>query len=234
MKYKLLYLLIAASIITCTSAPKSLPGGIPEGTWNYDLTVNSVKAGKAIFSNSVSDNNYVVKTEMYLNIGTIENKSVYIITETKDFKPVKLEEYHTITDNSSGKVQEIKKIATFEGANVTLQAGNSKSKFKIEGDFIIDGNYFMGKLIENQFKQGTIVKAHIYEPSVELDTPILSVAEIKGYSSVNVGNKSMKLLHLKLKIENLKSIDMYLNEQGVTEMMVLNMLNNKFVMERVE
>ena len=230
MKPKLLLLLIAAGIAACTPAPKS----IPEGRWNYDLIVNNFKAGKAIFSNSVSDGNYIVKTEMYLNIGPIENKSVSIVTETKNFKPVKLEEYNTITDRSNGKVQEINTSAVFEGANVTLQSGDKQSILKIEEDFILDGNYFISKLIENQFKKGTIIEAHIYEPSVEIDTPILSAVEVKGYSSVKVGKKSMKLLHLKLKIENLKSIDMYLNEQGIAEKMVLNMLNNEFVMERIE
>ena len=223
---------MAVSIITCTG--KSAPESIPEGTWNYDLIVNSIKAGKAIFSNTISDNNYVIKTELYLNIGPIENKSLYIVTETKDFKPVKLEEYNTITDRSTGNVQEIKKSAIFEGSNITLQAGDKKSKFKIDENFILDGNYFISELIKNQFKQGAIVQARIYEPSVEIDSTILAVAEIKGYSTVKVREKSMKLLHLKLRIENLKSIDMYLNEQGVTEKMILNMLNNEFVMERVE
>jgi len=232
LKAKLLLLLIAAGTITCANTPA--PKSVPEGTWNYDLIVNSVKAGKAIFSNTVVNNNYVVKTELYLNIGPIENKSVYVVTETKDFKPVKLEEYNTITDRTSGNVQEIKKSAIFEGFNITLQAGDKKSKFKIDENFILDGNYFISELIKNQFEQGTVVQAHIYEPSVEIDSTILAVAEVKGYSAVKVGDKSMKLLHLKLRIENLKSVDMYLNEQGITEKMIMNMLNNEFVMERIE
>ena len=229
-----LLLLIATGIIVCSCAKKSTPASIPQGTWNYDLKVNTVKAGTAVFSNNIIDNNYVVRSELYLSIGPIENKAINIITETKDFKPVKLEEYNTITDSGTGSVQEIKRSAIFDGANVTFQSGDRKSKFKIEGSFILDGNYFIDELIKNQFKPGTIVKADIYEPSVEIDAPILAIAEVKGYSSVDVGNKSMKLLHLKIRIENLKRIDMYLNEQGVTEKMVMNMLNNEFVMERVE
>jgi translation initiation factor IF-1 len=232
MKTKFLLLIITIGIIA--NACKSAPTNIPEGTWNYDLIVNSVKAGKAVFSSTVSNNNYVVRTEMYLSVGPIENKSVSIITETKDFKPVKLEEYNTITDKTSGKVQEIKRVAVFEGDNVTLQAGDKKSVFKIDKNFILNGNYFISELIKNQFKQGTIVEAHLYEPLVEIDTPILSIAEVKGFTSVKVGGKSMKLLNLKLRIENLKSIDLYLNEHGVTEKMVMKMLNNEFVMERIE
>jgi len=233
LRTKFLVLFIAANIMTCTSANTPVPKSIPEGTWNYDLIVNSVKAGKATFSNTVSDNNYVVKTELYLSVGPIENKSLSIVTETKDFKPVKLEEYNTVTDRSTGNVQEIKKSAIFEGVNITFQSGDKKSKFKIDEDFILNGNYFISELIKSQFVQDTIVQAHMYEPLVEIDSTILAIAEVKGYSSVKVGEKSMKLLHLKLRIENLKSIDMYLNEHGVTEKMIINMLNNEFIMERI-
>jgi len=234
MRSKFLLLLIAAGIIVCSCAKKSTPASVPQGTWNYDLKVNSVKAGKAVFSNSIIDGNYVVRTELYLNIGPIENKAINIVTETMDFKPVKLEEHHTITDRSTGSVQEIKRSAIFDGANVTFQSGDKKSKFKIEENFILDGNYFISQLIKNQFKPGTIVEGRVYEPTVEIDAPILAIAEVKGYSAVNVGKKSMKLLHLSVRIENLKSIDRYLNEQGVTEKEVMKMLNNEFVMERVE
>ena len=233
MKSKFLLLVLAASIIACTSAPKNI-SSIPEGTWNYDLIVNSVKAGKAVLSNNTEDNNYVARSELYLSMGPIENKSVYIVTETKDFKPVKLEEYNTITDSLNNTVQEIKKVVTFEGSKVTIQSGDKKSTLKIDETFVLDGNYFMNELIKNQFQEGTVVNARIYEPSVELDATILAAAEVKGYSSVKVRNKSMKLLHLKCRIENFKSIDMYLNEHGVTEKMVLKMLNNEFVLERIE
>jgi len=232
LKYKFLLLVLAASIITCTSV--SAPKSIPEGTWNYDLIVNGVKSGRAVFSNNVSDNNYIVRSELYLNIGPIENKSVYIVTETMDFKPVKLEEYNTITDSLSNSVQEINKIITFDDNKVTIQSGDKKSTFKIEENFILDGNFFLSELIKNQFKQGTIVEARIYEPSMEIDTPFLSITEVAGYRSVNVRNKSMKLLHLQCRIENFKSMDIYLNEQAVTEKMVMKMLNNEFVMERIE
>jgi len=232
LKAKILLLVIVAGVITC--AGKSTPKSIPEGTWNYDLIVNGVKAGKGIFSNSIIDGNYVVKSELYINMGPIENKAVYIVTETMDFKPVKLEVYNTTIDKSTDGVQEINKIAVFKGAEVTLQAGDKKSKFKIDEDFTLDGNYFISQLIKNKFKQGTIVEARIYEPLVEIDSAILALAEVKGYSAVDVGKKSMKLLHLKYRVENLKSMDMYLNEHGVTEKMVMKMLNFELIMERVE
>ena len=234
MRTTFLLLLIAACIITCSYESKSTPASIPEGTWDYDLMVNGVKAGKAVISNTVSDNNYIIKRELYLNIGPIENKAVHTVMETIDFKPVKLEEHNTIIDRAADTIQEIKRTAIFEGAYITFQSGDQKSKFKIEENFILDGNYFISELIKHQFKQGTIIKARIYEPSVEIDSTIHAVAEVKGYSTVKVRNKSMKLLHLSFRIENFKNIDMYLNEQGITEKTVMKMLNNEFVMERIE
>jgi len=216
--------------VSCTSKPAQ----IPEGTWNYDLLVNGVKAGRAVFSNTSSGNNYVLKSEMYLNIGSIENKSIQIVTETKDFKPVKLEVLNTVTDTAGNSTQEINKIATFNGDEVNLKTGDYESKFKIQGPFVLDGNYFFSELLKNKFKTGVIIKANIYEPSVEIDTPILVLVETKGVETVQVGNRSMKLLHVKQRVEKLKSMEMYLNDKGVTEKMVIKMLNNVFELERVE
>lgn len=230
MKSRLLipvFILITAA--SCTSRPET----IPEGTWIYDLLVNGVKAGKAIFSNTSSGNFYVSKNEMYLNIGSIENKSLQIITETKDFKPVKLEVYNTVTDTSNASKQEINKIAVFNGGEVTLKADDNESKFKISRPFVLDGNYFFNELLKNKFKDGTVIKAQIYEPSVEIDASILVIVETKGMEEVQVGASKMKLLHVKQRVEKLKSIDIYMNDKGITEKIVIKMLNNIFELVRV-
>ncbi len=221
-------------IITISVSCSSNPTQIPEGTWNYDLLVNGVRAGKAVFSNTSSGNNYILKSEMSLTIGTIENKSVQIVTETKDFKPVKLEVFNTVNDKSGGTTEEINKTALFNGNEVTLSTGDYQSRFKIKGTFVLDGNYFFSELIKNKFKKGVIIKSNIYEPSVEIDTPILVLVEAQGTENIQVGDKTMKLLHVKQRIEKLKSIDMYLNKEGVTEIIILKMLNNVFEMVRVD
>jgi len=231
MKFRnFLYALIITTAVSCTSTPAQ----IPEGEWNYDLLINGVKAGSAVLSNTVSGDNYVTKSEMYLNMGTIQNKSVQIVTETKNFKPVKLEVFNTVTDTSGNSNQEIIKTAVFDGDNVTLKTGDYESKFRLQGPFVLDGNYFFSELLKNKFKTGVIIKANIYEPSVEIDTPILVLVETKGIETVQVRNKSMKLLHVRQRVEKLKSMDMYLNEKGVTEKVVVKMLNNIFELVRVE
>ncbi len=225
-----LSILLIITGVSCSSKPAQ----IPEGTWNYDLLVNGIKAGRAVFSNTSSGDNFVIKSEMYLNMGTIQNKSVQIVTETKDFKPVKLEVYNTVTDTAGVGTQEIDKTAVFKGNEVTLKTGEYETKFNLKEPFVLDGNYFFSELMKNKFKPGVIIKGYIYEPSVEIDTPILVIVETKGMEEVMVGNKSMKLLHIKQRVEKLKSMDMYLNDQGITEKTVIKMLNNVFELVRVE
>jgi hypothetical protein len=171
---------------------------------------------------------------MFIKIGAIENKSVQIVTETKNFKPVKLEIYNTIKDSSINSIQEINKTASFNGENVTLKSGDYVSNFTIKGTFVLDGNFFFSELLKINFKTGHIIRANIYEPSVEIDTPILVLVESKGFEEVQVGKKKMKLLHIKHRVEKLKSSDIYLNEKGITEKIVIKMLNNVFELVRVE
>lgn len=219
---------ILVLIIAFTASCKETPAGIPSGSWKYDLVVNGVKAGTAVCSNEKSGDTYIIKSEMFLTVGSIENRSVQIIKETSDFRPVSLEILNTVKDSGSGKVQEINKTATFNGKEVTLNSGEYKSKFIIEEPFVLDGNYFFNELLKNKFKKGTIVKAHIYEPTVELEDPILVIVEIMGYESVDVNGTSKNLMHIKQKVEKLKSLDVYLDENGVTEKVVIKMLNNVF------
>lgn len=231
MKFRsLLSISIIIIAVSCTSKPNQ----IPEGTWNYNLLVNGVKAGRAVFSNTSSGEHYIIKSEMYLNMGSIENKSIQIVTETKDFKPVKLEVMNTVTDTAGNSTQEINKTATFNGDEVTLKTGDYESKYKLQGPFVLDGNFFFSELMKNKFKTGVIIKTNIYEPSVEIDTPILVLVETKGIDTVQVGSRSMKLFHIRQRVEKLKSMDMYLNEDGVTEKVVIKMLNNVFELVRVE
>jgi len=231
MKFRsLISFLVIITAISCSSKP----GAIPEGTWNYDLLINGIKAGKAVISNTSSGNLYVSKSEMYLNVGPIENKSVQVVTETKDFKPVKLEVYNTVTDKSTGQKQEINKLAVFNGNEVTLKADKYESKFKIDRPFVLDGNYFFNELMKNKFKTGSVIKAEIYEPSVEIDAPILVIAETKGMEDVQIGDRKMKLLHIKQRVEKLKSMEIYVNEKGITEKVVIKMLNNIFELVHVQ
>jgi len=225
---------ILVFIITLTASCKQTPAGIPSGSWNYDLMVNGVKAGTANVTNEKAGDTYILKSEMLLSVGSIENRSMQVIKETADFKPLSLEMLNTVKDNNSGKTQVINKTATFNGNEVSLNTGDYKSTFKIDKPFILDGNYFFNELLKNNFKKGTIIKANIYEPTVELEEPILVIVEIAGYETIDVNGKSKKLMHIKHKVEKLKSLDVYINDNGVTEKVVIKMLNNVFELVKVD
>lgn len=227
-------LFLSAIIIITSVSCSTKPAQIPEGIWNYDMLVNGVKAGNAVLSNTSTPDSYITKSEMYLKIGSIENRSIQIVTETRDFKPVKLEILNTVTDSATKSTQEINKTAVFDGNDVTLNSGSFKTKFRIKEPFVLDGNYFFSEFLKHGFKTGTLIQANIYEPSVELDTPILVITESKGIEEIKIRSGSMKLIHIKQRVEKLKSMDIYLNENGVTEKVVIKMLNNVFELVRTD
>ncbi|HOK00864.1 MAG TPA: hypothetical protein PLN03_00075 [Spirochaetota bacterium] len=231
MKFRLTLIL---SLIVVIASCKSTPAEIPLGTWNYDLIVNGVKAGKASVTSEKNNNTYITTSEMSLKVGPIENKSIQVVKESADFKPVSLDVTNTIYDSSTNKKQEIKKSATFNGQKVTLTTGEYKSEFTIDKPFVLEGNFFFSELIKNKFKEGTVVKAYIYEPTVEIEEPILVIVEVQGYKDVDINGKVKKLLLLKQKVEKLKSLDVYINNEGVTEKVVIKMLNNIFELVKAD
>jgi hypothetical protein len=230
MKKRSLAVLCFMLLVSCRSNPET----VPEGTWKYDLYVNGVKAGSAITVIEEKENLYITKNEMYLKMGTMENKTVQTVTETKDFKPVSLEILNTMKDTSAGLNQEIKKTAVFEGSTVTLVSDGYKSEIKLEEPFILDGNFFFKELVKSGFKKGTRIEAQIYEPSVSIDNTILVIVDVAGREKIQIGSEEMNLIHVKQRVEQLKIVDMYLNDEGVMEKAVIKMLNNVFELIRVQ
>ena len=78
------------------------------------------------------------------------------------------------------------------------------------------------------------VRAKLYEPTVAADKTILVIINVAGREKVKVRGKELKLIHVRQRVEKLKSVDIYLDDNGVTEKMVIKMLNNIFEMERVD
>ncbi len=201
---------------------------IPTGTWKYKLLVNGAAIGSSAVKNGIVSGNYVSTTEMEMNAGYIKNTTRQIITETMDFKPVKLEVYNKTIQND--QVSEIKTIANFRGDRVDLDTGDAKTTIKIEKPFVLEGNYFMHELIKAGFKPGTIIKNYVYEPSVDTETPILMLIKVIGKEEVSINGKTKKLMHLGCSVENLKNIDMYVDDAGITQKAVIILLNNKLEM----
>lgn len=215
-------LLIAISF---AGACRGKPSAIPTGTWKYRLLVNGADIGSAVFTNSLSDNRYVSTMEMEMNAGYVQNRVRQVITETRDFRPVSLEVYSTMVQND--RVHKTKTVAKFNGPVVELDTDDSKSTVTIARPFILEGNYYMSELIRNGFKEGTVVRNYIYEPSVDTEEPVLMMVKVMGTESVEIRGRSVDLIRLGTSIENLKNIDSYIDEKGVIHRSVITMLNNR-------
>lgn len=228
--HRLIPAILVLTFLSCGRVPQSLSNG----EWRYNLIVNGVRAGSAVISSSEKDGLLVSRTEMFISLGIMKNTTIQTITETKDFKPVKLEIINTMEDTNSGSSHVISRIAEFNGNQVTLDSDGKKAKYTLAQPFIIEGNFFADSLVKGKFKEGMEVRAKMYEPTVAADKTILVIVNVAGRENVMVNGKELKLIHVKQRVEKLKSVDMYLNDTGVTEKMVIKMLNNIFEMERAD
>jgi hypothetical protein len=85
----------------------------------------------------------------------------------------------------------------------------------------------MNELIKSGFRNGTVVRHHVYEPSVDIEEPVLIIVKVIGWERVELRGKKKKLLHIGYSIENLKNIDVYIDDRGITLKTVITMLNNR-------
>lgn len=212
-------------LLTCAGACRVKPTAIATGTWKYRLLVNGADIGNAVVTNTVSNNRYVSTMEMEMNAGYMQNTVRQVSVETLDFRPVSLEIHSKILQE--GKTHEVTTIAKFNGSAVELDTGEAKSTITINRPFILEGNYFMNELIKSGFKEGTVVKNHIYEPSVDTEEPVLMMVKVIGTESVEIRGRNVDLIHLGTSIENLKNIDSYIDKKGITHKSVITMLNNR-------
>ncbi len=216
-------------LVLLQSSCMAVPEDIPTGTWNYRLLANGVEAGTATISNEKNDGLYITETVMEMSMGQIQSTTRNIVTETLDFKPVKLETYNTV--NNSGRKNTINTVATFEGKNVTLKFDDHKATVTLDSPFIIDGNYLLSELIKKGFKKGTEAAALMYEPTIELESLIKIRAGVMGKKTVIINGKKEKLLHVIIAIEDQQTVDLYLDSNGIARKTVVVMLNNRIELE---
>jgi len=150
-----------------------------------------------------------------------------VVVETTKFKPVKVEIHNEIINNDT--IQKIKTIAHFKGPQgheVELDTGEEKTSFTIGKPFVLDGNYFMSELLNKKFKNGTVIQSFVYEPSIEVEEPVMMTVKVIGMEKVEINGSKKTLLHLVQSIENFKTIDLYLDNEGIANKFVIKMLNN--------
>jgi len=209
-------------VVSC----KMLPESIPSGTWNYDLLINGAKIGSAKTMNKIENNNLVSVLEMKMNAGQVKNITKQIITETKYYKPVKFEVYNSVINN--GQEKKINTVAVFNSNTVDLDTGYSRGKIKLDRSFVLEGGYFLDKLIKKKFKKGTIIKSRIYDPTIEIEETIPVSVEVMGRKKISINGKTKELIHIVESIQKMKTIDIFIDNNGVTQIVIVKMLNNTF------
>lgn len=228
MKLRIHLFWLFTIIIGMCQCTYTIPKSIPTGEWTYTLFVNDVPVGTAKASNCIVDKQYIIRSELRMEVGDVTNIARQTIVETLDFKPVRYESHNSII--SSGETQEIDTVATFDGRKVTLTADNSSASLTLPRDFMLDGNYFFSQLIEGKFKEGLTLTSNIYDPTIEQESLIPVTITVIGIERIDVGGESRRLIHLTESIGNVKSIDLYLDERGIMIKTVIRMLNTAIVL----
>ncbi|MCU0847123.1 MAG: hypothetical protein MUD12_04480 [Spirochaetes bacterium] len=218
-------ILAAAFLFLSAQACLAVPESIILGSWDYRIIMNGVEIGSARITNEKKDGNYVSIVDMDMRVGEVENSTRETITETAGFKPVRFELVNRV--KNAGRETVMRTTAVFSGKDVEIDTDGIKTRIRIDRPFFLEGNYHMDWLIRKKFKKGAEIKSYIYDPSIELERPILMKLRVAGREKVSVGGKAMDLIRLIYTIENLKSIDVYIDSSGIARKSVIKMMNNE-------
>jgi hypothetical protein len=229
---KKIVLLLIVLLFSCNKTSSSLlisdediPSKLPMGEYSYKLIMNGTEIGKATTSNTISDNNFIVNTEMIMEIGAVKNITKQTIKETLNFEPISFESVNTVTTKNN--TQEISWKANFDGKKIILKNENNTNEFNPNEPFKFDGNFILNELIAQKFKENSIVSLKMYDPTLEPEDLISVQVKFVGMKKIKINNKTEKVLHLVYAIENFKNIDIYIDSKGVVQKQVIIMLNNR-------
>jgi hypothetical protein len=232
MKRNVIYILSLLFLVNFCSSSPAAHDSIATGEWKYKLAVNGVSVGTAVISNKIKDGNYVSSSEYSMKLADLDTTTKDVVTETMDFKPVRLESSTKIRNNGKDYGTDI--VTVFNGRNVELTYGTAGKKvnYTIGRDFIIDGGYFTNQLIKSKFKEGIEIVNYVYNPSVELETPIKAVTKVAGREKITINGTEKNLIHIVQSIENIKdNIDIYADPNGIMQRGIIHMLNLKIELE---
>jgi hypothetical protein len=222
---KISALIVLLLLLSLSGCGMSAPRTIPMGTWEYRLILNGMDIGSATVINEEKESEYLSTITMNMSVGNVQNSSKQIVTESRSFEPVKLEIYNRIVNGKNE--QKINTIASFKGKEITVTSGSTTSTVSIDHPFVLDGNFFITKMIEKRFETGSHVESSIYDPSFELENTIRVKVLVVGQEKLTINGNLKKVFHMKQIIENFKEIDIYIDEKGVTQKADILMLNNR-------
>lgn len=210
-------------VLGLSACDNKIPDRVPTGEWKYKLLINGSPAGSSRYSNRVVGDTYVSTVDFTMSMAGTETVSRSVITESLRFEPIRLESKNTLIKD--GSKHNTDTVVVFAGRKATVAINGVKSSYVIPGDFILEGNYIVAKLIEGKFKEGFEITASIYDPNIELDVPVPIRVKVIGHERVKVGRETRRLMHITESIENVKNIDVYLDENGGMVKTVIQMMN---------
>jgi hypothetical protein len=227
MRKGLSLLVIPLLMICCGTTP---PKTIPTGTRSYTVRVNGTEVGKAVMSNILQNDEYTYTSRITMGNALMTHTITHIIVEKTDFTPVRLETRETTTQDG----QEIKSglVATFDGQTVTIKDGDHTARVTLKEDFVLDGNYFTHKLIQNNFREGFTESARVYDPTIELQQTIPVTFEVIGKETIMAGMKPVATIHLRQRIGKVQAINTYIDETGTAVKVIMEMMNMKMEITR--
>ncbi|MFW5861012.1 MAG: hypothetical protein ACOCWZ_02080 [Spirochaetota bacterium] len=227
MKNGLSLLVVPFLIICCGTTP---PKTIPTGTWNYTVRVNGTEVGKAVMSNTLENNQYTYTSRITMGNPLMSHTITHIIVEKTDFTPVRLETHETTVQD--GKEIQSDLVATFDEQTVTIKDENHTARVTLKENFVLDGNYFTHKLIQNNFREGFTASARVYDPNIELQQTIPVTIKVMGEEKIMEGMKPVATIHLRQSIGRVQSIDTYIDETGMAVKVIMEMMNMKMEITR--
>ncbi len=220
------FILAASAVFACYR----IPTAVPRGTWRYSLILNGSAVGEAVISGRFEKGRWITESTLTMRAGNVVNTSHQVVVESADFKPVSV-----VTNNTTvmgDTIQRVDTEALVDGLKVRLKQGGRESVITLEREFVLDGNYFLSKMIGAGFAEGAKFEAYVYDPSIEAGELMLMKARVEGKKLVTVNGSTYPSYHVVNSIENIKSIDSYFDCDGVMVKAELSMLNMRIQLLR--
>jgi hypothetical protein len=227
MKQIIILLFLLGATISCAKENTVTLKNIT-GTWHYDLLLNGTPMGDVKISSILKDNTYINIIDMTMEGNGVTNIVTEKVVETKDFTPIMTESISITRHENMENI--IRTRATFKGSTVTLTRNKKTTRLTLKKPFRLNGNYLHMALLKKGLKKGTVISTYIYDPTLEPGETVPVTLTVVGKEKILIRGKKIELYHLRQRIEKLKSIDIYIDSQGIIWLESINMLNNNLVL----
>lgn len=199
------------------------------GKWKYKIFINGNNAGTAVVKISLDGDNYIHELDMETLTGELKNTVKRTLVETTDYKPVSLENINKII--TKNEIKEIKIIVKVNAEGVDVISDNNKFFVPIEKPFMFDGLYHTSELKKLHFKKGALIRSRIYDPQIENENSVILNTTVSEKKQFTFRGKEIDLIQVLQYINNLKTIEIFMDSHGTIYKSRTTMLN--YTMEMI-